>query len=143
MLAVNKNSRNAEASLELIKLLTSHRLQKHLIMNLSRMPVRKSVYSDREVVNRYSWAKDVYHVLKRAKNRPRSKYYPEISKILQEELHLALEGRIAPQQAVDRAERKIKAFRKSVEKTESASGRMRFNALDKNKGRDLEDRPTQ
>lgn len=109
-LAVNKNSKNVRKAVRLVQLLTSEAVQKQLALGLLRLPVRKSLYRDAQIVELYPWMQDVYRSLLTAKLRPRSQYYPEISRIMQGEVHLALEGKISPQKAIERVNKKIRAF---------------------------------
>lgn len=116
MLGINPHSKNPKAALELIRLLTGESFQKHVLLQVGRMSVRKSVYQDAEVRKAYPWIESMLPMLMTARRRPRSPFYPEISKIIQDEFHLALEGKISAAAAVERAQRKISMFMRSTGK---------------------------
>jgi multiple sugar transport system substrate-binding protein len=114
-MAINKHSKHKKVAIEFLKLFTSDKFQKHLALSLRKLPVKKALYKDPDVVKEYPWIEETFPLLVNAKNRPRSPYYPEISKIIQQEFHLALEGKISAKDAIDRAEKKIHAFFESTE----------------------------
>ena len=113
-LAVNKKTRNSALAIKLIKRLTDRKAQKYTMLNLGGLPSRISLYKDVEIIKKYPWIKEIYKIRQKTKIRPRSQYYPELSKIMQEEFHLALEGKITPKLALERVQNKWKSFVKST-----------------------------
>lgn len=116
-LAINKNSDNVALATELARLITNEKNQKLNMLRWSYMPSRKILYKDEDILKLHPWVGKIYSIVIGAKLRPRSQFYPELSAIMQNEFHLALEGKISPKLAMERIEKKIGAFLKSVAKT--------------------------
>jgi len=112
--AINRNSRNVDLAIKFARFVTNEANQKQYFLKWGHLPTRRALYRDRDVVRNYPWLKDIYPIVVNAKLRPRTPFYPEISEIMQRELHLALEQKIQPQQALERIEKKIASFLKSV-----------------------------
>lgn len=109
-LAVNSKSKNRDLAIKLAAFLTNRKNQKRELLKWGYFPTRTALYEDKDLLEAYPWFGDFYPYLLQARLRPRTPYYPEISKIMQEELHLALEGKITPKSAMERCEKKIVAF---------------------------------
>lgn len=116
VLAVNKNSKNPILATKLAKYISNEENQKEMMLGWKRLPSREALYGDRELLARYPWLTVVSQAILGSRLRPRTPYYPEISRIMQEEIHLALEEKIEPILALQRIEAKVRSFLSSVGK---------------------------
>ena len=104
--AILANSKNKEAAWKYIRFITSPIVQRAY---LTEMPVWTSVQTS-------AYAKTMDPVMDvKAKeiasvhHRPKVPPYPEVSSILQRYIHLALEGKMTPKDALDKAKTEIEA----------------------------------
>lgn len=109
-MAINKYSRNVDAAVKFVKFWTSYEAQKLAAIEGGRLPSRKAVYKDPDVLKVNPHFADFYEVLVTAKPRPVSPFYPMISDAMQIQLHRAITGKLAPQKALDNAARTIEAI---------------------------------
>ncbi len=93
-LAVSRFSRNPGLAKELVLFLTSYDSQKDFALKGGRLPTRKSVYHDPEVLKLNPHYKDFYNSFVTARPRPVRPDYPKISDILQIGLHRIFTGQV-------------------------------------------------
>jgi multiple sugar transport system substrate-binding protein len=107
-LAISSYSLKKEIAWKFIKYLTSEEAQKILLIEGGRLPARKSVHNDPELLNSPYYNKNFLEILKKAKPRPRLPIYAKISYVLQTEVHKVLVGEETPEEAVKNAEIELK-----------------------------------
>jgi len=93
-LAVSRFSRNPDLAKELVLFLTSYACQKDFALKGGRLPTRRSVYHDPEVLELNPHYKDFYNSFVTARPRPVRADYPKISDILQIGLHRIFTGQV-------------------------------------------------
>lgn len=106
-LAISKYSKNKQAAWKFIEFLSSYEAQKLYAIKGGRLPTRKDVYQDEEVLRFAPHYRDFYQVFISARPRPVSPYYSQISDLLQIELHQALTLRKTAEEALIDASKKI------------------------------------
>jgi len=94
-LAVSRFSRNPDLAKELVLFLTSYDCQKDFALEGGRLPTRRSVYHDPEVLELNPHYKDFYNSFVTARPRPVRPDYPKISDILQIGLHRIFTGQLS------------------------------------------------
>jgi multiple sugar transport system substrate-binding protein len=91
-LAVSRFSRQPKLAKELVLFLTSYDCQKDFAIEGGRLPSRKSVYNDSNVLELNPHYRDFYNSFVTARPRPVRPDYPKISDILQIGLHRIFTG---------------------------------------------------
>lgn len=109
-LAINKYSRNVDAAVKFVKFWTSYDAQKFAAIEGARLPTRKAVYKDPDVLKVNPHFASFYDVFVTAKPRPVSPFYPMLSDAMQIQIHRAITGKISPQKALDNAAKTIEAI---------------------------------
>lgn len=94
-------------SVKFVKFITSYEIQKLFAIKVGRLPTRKKVYEDREVLSINLHYRDLYEVFVSVRPRPVPPYYTQLSDILQIEVHRSLIGKKSPTEALDSAKEKI------------------------------------
>ena len=113
-LAINAFSRHPEAAFRLITYLTAPERMLERAEVAGQYPARRSVYIDPRLGPRLGKAlgvppAQVLRIVERARARPATPIYSEISEILQIHLHRALAGQIEPAPALAAAAREMEA----------------------------------
>lgn len=93
-LAVSRFSRHPGLARELVLFLTSAESQKDFALKGGRLPTRKSVYNDQQVLAANPHYRDFYRSFITARPRPTRPDYPRISDILQIGLHRIFTGQV-------------------------------------------------
>jgi multiple sugar transport system substrate-binding protein len=109
-LAVSRFSEHPSEAMEFIKFLTSYKIQKAFAVRGGRLPTRKRLYRDEEIVGVSPHYGDLYQAFINARPRPVTPYYSKLSDILQIEVHQALIGAKEPHEALRSAKTKIEEF---------------------------------
>jgi multiple sugar transport system substrate-binding protein len=107
-LAISKFSRHPKEAWKFIEFMTSYESQKYYSIKGGRLPTRKALYKDKDVLKKSPYYAEMYNVFINALPRPVNPNYSQISDILQVELHQALTQKKSPEQALKDAEKKIK-----------------------------------
>lgn len=97
-LAVSKYSKNKEVAVDVLKFLTSEKVQKMRAVKGSLNPTIKSLYEDEEVLKNNEIFEKLYSVFLNAVPRPSSESagkYLEVSKSFYEHVHDALKGKVS------------------------------------------------
>jgi len=103
-LGILSNSKNKNEAWKYIKYITSPLVQKAF---LQEMPVWKSVQND-SFVRKLDSTMDIKSIqIASVHHRPRVVKYPDVSSILQRYIHLALERKLKPKEALDKAVEEI------------------------------------
>jgi multiple sugar transport system substrate-binding protein len=106
-LAVNKSTKVKDAALKFVEFATSVEGQKIYAINASRLPTRKAVYDDADVLKAAPQFKEIRPAVENGKPRPVTPFYAKISDAMQVEIHKALTGGKTAQQALDAAQKQI------------------------------------
>ncbi len=109
-LAISAYSKHPEAAWQLIRFLTDPQAQKVKAVGEGRIPTRKSLYADPEVLRANPQFVELAGSLARARPRPATPFYPRLSGALQTSVSRALVGSASPQEALDAAARETAAF---------------------------------
>ncbi len=106
-LAVSKFSRHPSETVEFIKFMTSYEAQKAFAIEGGRLPTRKEVYADEEVLETNPHYTNLYEVFINALPRPVTPFYSKLSDVLQIEVHQALIEIKSPHEALKTAKVEI------------------------------------
>lgn len=106
-LAVSKFSKHPLEAVEFIKFMTSYETQKIFAIKGGRLPTRKKLYLDKEVLEINPHYRNLYEAFINALPRPVTPYYSKLSDILQIEVHQALIGTKTPEEALKSAKIEI------------------------------------
>ncbi|WP_337844092.1 ABC transporter substrate-binding protein [Thermus sp.] len=102
-LMVSAYSRNPKLAADLVKYLASYEVQKDNAVRLSRLPTRPALYTDRDVLAKNPWFRDLLPVFQNAVSRPSDvagAKYNQVSEAIWTEVHSALTGRKTGEAAV-------------------------------------------
>jgi multiple sugar transport system substrate-binding protein len=94
-LGISRYSRHPNESLLLLEHFTEYKQMKQFAIEGGRLPTRKSLYRDEEILERSPHYRDLFEVFLNARPRPVTPHYSQISDIMQVEIHRALLGRIS------------------------------------------------
>ncbi|MHC4664205.1 MAG: ABC transporter substrate-binding protein [Planctomycetota bacterium] len=108
-LGISAHSRNKEAAWKFIEFATSAKMQKLFHEKKSVIPTRKSLFSDKGILEKNPHYGELYKVLLAARPRPVHPRYAEISDVMQLHVSSALVGKETPQEAVKKMAEEIKA----------------------------------
>jgi multiple sugar transport system substrate-binding protein len=106
-LGVNGYSRHPEAAEKLIRFLTSPDAQKTLAITIGYKPTRKSLYGDKDLIREQPFIAGLYDVFMKAKPRPVSPYYMNMTQVMQSEFSAAVAGIKTPEEALASAHKQI------------------------------------
>ncbi len=109
-LAISAYSEHPEAAWRLIRFLTDPHAQKVKAIAEGRIPTRKALYADPEVLRANPHFAQLARTLAHARHRPATPFYPRLSAALQTYLSRALVRSLSPQEALDAAAREAAAF---------------------------------
>jgi multiple sugar transport system substrate-binding protein len=99
-IGISKFSRNKNEAWKFIEFATSAPIQKLLHEHESLIPTRKSLFKDKDILEKSPHYTELYKVLIGAKPRPVHERYTVISDIMQKHLSASLIGDETPRQAV-------------------------------------------
>jgi multiple sugar transport system substrate-binding protein len=109
-LAINAHSRHPEAAWRLVAFLTSPVRMLERSEAVGQYPARRSVYRDPRLSRALGVPPEqVLRIVERARPRPATPLYSELSEILQIHLHRALAGQSEPAPALAEAAREMEA----------------------------------
>lgn len=91
-LGISAYSQHPDEAFELIAFLTSLEQQNYKAIHAGQAPTRRAAYQDPQVLAANPHFISLFNVLVSAKPRPIHPRYPEISEIIQQEVHRALTG---------------------------------------------------
>jgi multiple sugar transport system substrate-binding protein len=106
-LGINKYSRNPDAAERLVKFLTSSEEQKTLAITIGYKPPRKSLYRDKDLMNKQPFIGSLYDIFLNARPRPVTPYYMMITQVMQPDFSAALSGIKTPGDALNSAQKQI------------------------------------
>ncbi len=106
-LMLAQNSTHKKEAAEFIKFTLTEESQKILFETVSYLPVVKSLYSDEELLERYPDFAFSKQLLDEGFSRPKLPDYTKISDVVSHYLRLAIEGKISPETAMQKAQKQI------------------------------------
>ncbi|MGH2413278.1 MAG: ABC transporter substrate-binding protein, partial [Microcystaceae cyanobacterium] len=99
-LGIAKTSEHPDEAWKVIEFFSSEETQRKFILATGKVPSRKSLFNDPEVVAKYSHYPQLLKVVENSSLRPPIAQYAQASDILQRYLSAALTDRISPEQAM-------------------------------------------
>ncbi|MGV2827084.1 ABC transporter substrate-binding protein [Myxosarcina sp. GI1(2024)] len=102
-LGIAKNSKHLEAAWEVVKFFSSEASQREYVLATGYVPSRKSLFTDPQIVAKYSHYPQLLEVVKNSALRPPIPQYSQASDILQRYLSAALTGKMNPESAMKAA----------------------------------------
>ncbi|WP_017721537.1 ABC transporter substrate-binding protein [Kamptonema formosum] len=102
-LGISKSTKHPEEAWRAIKFFTSADAQKKYTLDTGKMPARQALYTDAEILAKYSHFLQILKVLDNSVLRPPIPQYAQASDILQRYLSAALTKRLSPEQAMKAA----------------------------------------
>lgn len=107
-LMISRYSEHPQAAWRFASFITSFDEQRRRFIEASQLATRIAPYHDATVLAAHPQADDLLAVLELARPRPVTPYYSKLSDILQIELHRAITGELAPQDALAGAAAQIR-----------------------------------
>ncbi|MEQ8187370.1 MAG: ABC transporter substrate-binding protein [Candidatus Eremiobacterota bacterium] len=114
-LVISSGCKHQKEAFRLIEFLTGKEQQCFKAIKLGQNPTRKSCYYDEDIIKVNSSISYLFDIVKLARPRPVHPEYSRISRIIQMEVHYALEGKVKPDIATSR-------MAQSIEKIVSEQG---------------------
>ncbi|MBD3884162.1 ABC transporter substrate-binding protein [Phormidium tenue FACHB-886] len=102
-LGISKTSRNPDAALRVVQYFASVEGQRFTILENGYLPTRPSLYSDQQIIDKYSYFPSMQTVAEQAVLRPPVAQYAQVSDILQRYLSAALTDRTSVEAAMQAA----------------------------------------
>jgi multiple sugar transport system substrate-binding protein len=109
-MAINAFSKNTDASWKFIQYMLGTSAQKTLAIKGSFTPSLQSVYNDADVQKAQPLFTKLAPILQNALPRPVSPVYPDLSNIIQVQVHQALTKQITPQAALSNMQSQLQAL---------------------------------
>jgi multiple sugar transport system substrate-binding protein len=97
--ALSSYSKHPKEALEFLEFITSERAMKLRAIEGGYMPTLRSTYTDDDVLKANPHFESFFEVFRNTRNRPRSPHYPRASDVIQENVHAALSGETATEDA--------------------------------------------
>ncbi len=102
-LGIAKSSKHKQEAWKAIQYFTSPEAQRRFILNAGYVPSRRELFTDPEIVAKYSHYPQLLEVVNNAVLRPPIAQYAQASDILQRYLSAALTNRLSPEKAMQSA----------------------------------------
>ncbi|MFC4456203.1 ABC transporter substrate-binding protein [Deinococcus sonorensis] len=90
--AVNAYSKNKAASVRLLQYMVSADVQRELAVKGAYLPVRRALYNDPQVLKANPHFKALFPVISKARSRPVTPAYPQVSEIIRNNVSAAVGG---------------------------------------------------
>jgi multiple sugar transport system substrate-binding protein len=113
-LGVSRRSAHPEASLALVRFLTSARAQRAMVSAAALYPTRQTLYRDPDLVRARPMLPRIHALMLAGRPRPVTPYYLVISTTVQPEFSAVLVGLKSPDRAISEGRRRLEHFRISV-----------------------------
>ncbi len=107
-MGINRYSKHPDEAWKFIQFVTGEEGQKIAALTGGRLPTRKALYEDKDIVAKNPFWKDFYNAFSTAKPRPVSPVYPKISDTMQINFHKAVNGLIPIKEAVLNVEKDLR-----------------------------------
>jgi len=102
-LGISSQSPHPEAAWEVVRYLTSPDVQKQFALKTGKIPARKALFQDPEILSQFPYYSALYPILEQATLRPPITQYAQASDILQRYLSAALTEKLTASAALTRA----------------------------------------
>ncbi len=117
---INAASDRQDAAWEFIRWMTAPEQLKTNALQGSRLPPRRSLYEDREVLEKVPVARlGKEAIIQNSRPRPVSPYYSDMSLRMAEQFSASLKGEVSPEEAVGTLQRELQRL---IEQGEAAAG---------------------
>ena len=105
---INAASQKKYAAWEFIKFMTDPQQLKTNALQGSKLPTRRSLYEDQEVLSKVPVARlGREAIIDNSRPRPVSPYYSDMSLVMAEQFNASLKGNVSPEQAVKTIEERL------------------------------------
>lgn len=104
---VNISKERKDAAVKFVKFMTSDEAQIFSSVNGGRIPIRKDLFKNAEVLKANPHFEAFYDVFMNAKPRPVSPIYPQISDVMQIQVHKAITGAQPAEQSLKNMQKEI------------------------------------
>jgi multiple sugar transport system substrate-binding protein len=108
--ALSSFSKHPEEALEFLLFITGEKAMKERAIKGGYLPTLKSTYSDEDVLAANPYFATFFEVFTNTRTRPRSPYYPQMSDVMQENVHRALTRELPPDTAARNIVRELAAI---------------------------------
>jgi len=109
-LAISKFSTKQKQALDFLKYITSQAVEKQIVQQMSLAPAWSSLYDDPQLIAQAPYLPTLKESITRAKTRPVTPYYNDVTTAIQENVYKALQG----QQTVDQCLQNLAAALKPI-----------------------------
>jgi multiple sugar transport system substrate-binding protein len=106
-LGLNRYSRHSREAEKLLAFLTSRESQRTLSLTTGYHPTRKSLYRDRELVQRQPFLDALFEIFMHARPRPVTPFYMMLTQVMQPEFSAAILGIKSPEEALRSARKQM------------------------------------
>lgn len=105
--SVSSFSKNKDASVKLVRWLSSPEVSKQLALKASNLPVYPALYQDKDVLAANGWFAEALPVVQSARSRPVTPLYSEVSEAVRVNTNAVLAGVKTPAEAVKEIENRV------------------------------------
>ena len=112
-MGIAKSSKHPEEAWKAIQYFTSKEAQRRFVLQAGYVPSRRELFTDPEIVSRYSHYPQLLEVVQSAVLRPPIAQYAQASDILQRYLSAVLSDRLSPEQAMQSADAETRRLLKT------------------------------
>jgi multiple sugar transport system substrate-binding protein len=106
-LGLNRYSRHPREAERLLTFLASYDSQRTLALTFGYHPTRKSLYRDRQLIQRQPFLGTLYEIFLHARPRPVTPFYMMLTQVMQPEFSAALLGIKSPEEALRSARKQM------------------------------------
>jgi multiple sugar transport system substrate-binding protein len=107
---INANSQRQEEAWEFVRWMTGEEAQRQRAISATLLPTRKSLYEDREILEKVPVIRLGKEANQSTKSRPVSPYYSDMSLEMAEQFHASLNGEVSPEQAARTLQTQLEAL---------------------------------
>ena len=111
-IGLSKYSDTKKEAWELIKYITSYKVQKKMIMTIGWNPARKDVYDDPDVKKEIPQVNILKETLETSVARPSLPYYSELSEIIQRYVNNCLANKMSSEEALNKIQKEAEGLKK-------------------------------
>ena len=104
---INAFSEMKEEAWEFVRFFTSEESQKTRALEAGRLPTRKALFEDPEVLEKLPMITGAKEALLNVRSRPRSPYYSEMSRVMALQFNNVLRGNATPEEAIETLQREL------------------------------------
>ena len=108
--AINANTQDPDAAWTFIEYMASVEQENAFVVETSRIPTRKAMLEDQEILNKVPVIKLGKEAIDRTRPRPVSPFYSDLSLKMAERFNEALNGELPPEQAVETLQKEMQGI---------------------------------